>query len=537
MKKRRKIRPKDIASTHPILSPVEPEDLCPLPCEDVIAPFSPVKPQTQDKYDFSLDGFSALGLPIPQSKEQEEAIVRAFLRGLEKLFKKENNWAFLLPALLSTGYCMRCNSCNEACPIYVESGRNEIYRPNFRPELLRRIFKRYFTPSGRLLGKLAGADVELNWRVVYRLAELAYRCTLCRRCATVCSVGVDNALLSRELRKLFSQEMGIAPEAVHKLGTMQHLETGSSTGMSPAAFLNAIEFIEELIEEKTGRRIKIPVDKKNADIMLIHNAGEFLSWPENPAAFAILFDAAGISWTLSSEAMGYEGVNYGVWYDDVQFARVAVAQVRAAKNLGVKKIVVGECGHATKALLTIADRLLVGDLAIPRESCLPLLELFVTSKAIKFDPYRNNFPVTLHDPCNIVRLMGIISPQRNIIQHVVAPGKFREMPNAGFQNYCCGGGSGFAIMNTHNFAQWRNAVSCRMKARQVLEAFSDCLDPAIPKYYCAPCSNCKGTARDALQEHFGFKKKYNIIYGGLVELMVNAMPELPKPYISWKDEF
>ena len=255
--------------------------------------------------------------------------------------------------------------------------------------------------AGKLLGKWSGADVELNWRVVYRLAELAYRCTLCRRCATVCSVGVDNALLSRELRKLFSQEMGIAPEGVHKSGSVQHLKTGSSTGMSPAAFLNTIEFIEELIEEKTGRHIKIPVDKKNADIMLIHNAGEFMSWPENPAAFAILFDAAGINWTLSSEAMGYEGVNYGVWYDDVQFARVAVAQVRAAKKLGVKKIVVGECGHATKALITIADRLLVGDLAIPRESCLPLLESFVTNGAIKFDPSRNNFPVTLHDPCNI----------------------------------------------------------------------------------------------------------------------------------------
>jgi len=537
MKNRRKIRPKDIGSARPMLSPVEPDDLCPLPGEDACCPFEPVKPEIQDKYDFSLDGFSALGLPIPQNKEQEEAIVKAFLRGLGKLFKKENNWTFLLPAVLSTEYCMRCNSCNEACPIYIESGRNEIYRPNFRPELLRRIFKRYFTPSGRLLGKLAGADVELNWRVVYRLAELAYRCTLCRRCATVCSVGVDNALLSRELRKLFSQEMGIAPEGVHKLGTIQHLKTGSSTGMSPAAFLNAIEFIEELIEEKTGRRIKIPVDKKNADIMLIHNAGEFMSWPENPAAFAILFDAAGVNWTLSSEAMGYEGVNYGVWYDDVQFARVAVAQVRAAKNLSVKKIVVGECGHATKALITIADRLLVGNLAIPRESCLPLLESFVTGKAIRFDPSRNNFPVTLHDPCNIVRLMGIISPQRNIIRNVVSPGKFREMPNAGFQNYCCGGGSGFAIMNTQNFAQWRNAVCSRMKARQVLAAFKDCLDPAIPKYYCAPCSNCKGAARDALQEHFGFKKKYNIIYGGLVELMVNAMAGLPKPYISWQDDF
>ncbi len=537
MKKRKQIRPQDIGSTETVLSPVESEDLQPLPGEDTPRLFEPVKPEKREKYDFSLDGFSALSLPLPQNKEQEDQIVRAFLRGLEKLFQKENNWGFLLPTLLSSEYCMRCNSCSEACPIFVESGRNEIYRPNFRPELLRRIRRRYFTPTGKWLGKWAGADVEVSWRVVYRLAELAYRCTLCRRCATVCPIGVDNALLSRELRKIFSQEMGIAPESIHKLGSERHLATGSSTAMSPAAFLDTIAFIENLIEEKIGRRIKIPIDRKGAEILLIHNAGEYMSWPENPAAFAILFDKAGVDWTLSSEAMGYEAVNYGVWYDDVQFAKVAVAQVRAAKNLGVKKIVVGECGHATKALVSIADRLLVDDLCIARESCLPLLESFVTSGATPFDPSRNDFPVTLHDPCNLVRLMGIVSPQRNILKHIVAPGQFREMPNAGTENYCCGGGSGFAITNTQNFAPWRNAVSCRRKARQVLTAFADCLDPAIPKYYCAPCSNCKGAARDALQDYFGFKQKYNIIYGGLVELMVNAMVDIPKPYICWEDEF
>jgi Fe-S oxidoreductase len=235
--------------------------------------------------------------------------------------------------------------------------------------------------------------------------------------------------------------------------------------------------------------------------------------------------------------MGYEGVNYGVWYDDIQFARIALAQVQAAKNLGVKKIVVGECGHSTKALITIADRLLVGEMAIPREPCLPLLEHFVTSGTIKFNPEKNNFPVTLHDPCNMVRLMGIVSPQRTILKHIVPPGQFREMPNAGTNNYCCGGGSGFAIMNSQNFPEWRNSVSSRMKARQVLEAFKDVLDPSIPKYYCAPCSNCKGAARDALINHYGFKDKYNIIYGGLVELMVNAMVDVAKPYISWEDEF
>ena len=63
-------------------------------------------------------------------------------------------------------------------------------------------------------------------------------------------------------------------------------------------------------------------------------------------------------------------------------------------------------------------------------------------------------------------------------------------------NYCCGGGSGFAIMSGHNFQDWRFKVAGRKKMRQMLDAFQDDMDPNDPKYICAPCSNCKGQLRD-----------------------------------------
>jgi hypothetical protein len=105
---------------------------------------------------------------------------------------------------------------------------------------------------------------------------------------------------------------------------------------------------------------------EGADILLIHNAGEILAWPENVGAFAILFQAAGLSWTLSSETAGYDAVNYGLWYDDVQLSRVALRHADIARRLKVKKIVVGECGHAHKALIETSDRLFTGDMNIPR---------------------------------------------------------------------------------------------------------------------------------------------------------------------------
>ena len=289
--------------------------------------------------------------------------------------------------------------------------------------------------------------------------------------------------------------------------------------------------MEDDIEEKTGRRIKIPVDKEGADTLLVHNAGEFLAWPENPEAFAILFDAMGIDWTLSSELVGYDAVNYGIWYDDVQSARDRRAARRGGQKLKVKKIYVGECGHSHKALLVIADRILSGDLNIPRESFLPLLEDGRLSGKIKLDPSRNNFPVTLHDPCNMVRLMGIVEPQRRILR-AICP-HFREMEPHGVENYCCGGGSGFAIMQSMNFPDWRNNISGRMKLKQVLEAFADAPGPETKKYVCAPCSNCKGLLRDLIDYH-GAWEKSGIFYGGLVELVVNAMADLKKPYIEWE---
>jgi Fe-S oxidoreductase len=266
------------------------------------------------------------------------------------------------------------------------------------------------------------------------------------------------------------------------------------------------------------------VDQQGADVLLLHNAGEFLAWPENPEAFAVILNAAGISWTLSSQLSGYDGVNYGAWYDDIQLARVAATHARVARDLDSRRIVVGECGHATKALVVTADSLLTGPLRVNRESCLPLLRDLVFDGALRLDAGRNNFPVVLHDPCNLVRLAGIVEPQRQILQKVCP--QYREMSPNRTHNYCCGGGSGFAIMSSSNFMDWRMNVSGRLKVVQILEAFHDCLDPSVRKYVCAPCSNCKGQIGDLLT-YYELDKKYNIVYGGLAELVANAMTDIP----------
>jgi Fe-S oxidoreductase len=528
MKKKKGLKPADLARRgDKPLTDVEIERLLPLPSPYEGAPaITPLTADQASRLVCNLDGFVALGLPRPKNKKAEEKYVRQFLAGMKKLLRRDNNWTFLQPLLLSLDFCERCQTCSDACHIYLASGRNALYRPAYRSEVFRRLVNRYARPGGKWA---VWEGIDLNWATISRLYELSYRCNLCRRCAQACPMGVDNALITRELRKLFAQELGWAPTELHEKGTVLQLEVGSPTGMRPEVARDNIEFLDQEISEAAGLDLKTPWDVAGADVLLLHSAGDILAFPESVAAFAILCRAAGISWTLSSEA--YDGVNYGLFYDDIQFARIATRHARIARELGVKKIVMGECGHEHKALMAVADRLLTGGLDVPRESAMTFLEDIVFSGKIEFDPARNDFLVTLHDPCNIVRNLGIVAPQRRILRYLCP--QFREMTPHGVDNYCCGGGGGLGLISGVNFADWKVNVAGRVKLRQVLEAFGDRPGPEVKKYLCAPCLNCKLQLRDIFGR-FGVGEKSGIIVGGLAELIVNAMVDIKKPYITWE---
>jgi len=184
-------------------------------------------------------------------------------------------------------------------------------------------------------------------------------------------------------------------------------------------------------------------------------------------------------------------------------------------------------------MTVIADRVFTGDYNIPRETSLTLLHDIIKSGKLNLDASRNDDIITtLHDPCNLVRLMGIVQPQREILSAV--SNTFREMTPHGVHNYCCGGGSGFAITQHGSFPDWRNMLSARMKLRQILNVFQDVIEPEQKKYVCAPCSNCKGAIRDTFA-HYKVFEKCNILYGGLVELIVNAMVDIDadEPFLEW----
>ncbi|MEM4575713.1 MAG: (Fe-S)-binding protein, partial [Archaeoglobaceae archaeon] len=205
---RERISINDVAKKEGQLVKITLEDLMKLPKpydkEGMESNVTEPKAEWSKNYVTELDGYVAIDLPWkPKTKEEEEKLIQKFISGLKKLMDKEANWTFIQPLLLSLEYCARCQTCSDACHIYISSGKKEIYRPTYRAEILRRLVKK-LSNGGSFKAKFLG-DVELNAKTVLRLAELAYRCNLCRRCAQYCPLALDNGLVAREIRKLFAQ--------------------------------------------------------------------------------------------------------------------------------------------------------------------------------------------------------------------------------------------------------------------------------------------------------------------------------------------
>ncbi|MBM3334320.1 (Fe-S)-binding protein, partial [Candidatus Sumerlaeota bacterium] len=184
MDEKKDFRIEDVGSPGKQWTHVSNQDLMPMPppLDDPASEpeWRVLKQEAREKYEASLDDTLALNIPQPKSKEEEQALVRKFLDGMSKLFSKEDNWPFLRPFMLTIAHCANCQTCSEACHIFEASGRNPVYRPTVRAEILRRIYYKYLRPGGRFYGKWLHGDIDLSWRTVARLAELSYRCNLCR---------------------------------------------------------------------------------------------------------------------------------------------------------------------------------------------------------------------------------------------------------------------------------------------------------------------------------------------------------------------
>jgi ferredoxin len=128
--------------------------------------------------------------------------------------------------------CVRCGACADKCHFYLGSGDPK-NMPVLRAELIRSVYRRYFTLAGRLFGRLAGAR-ELNEDVLKEWFYYFYQCTECRRCSVFCPFGIDTAevtMIVRELLNLVGCNINWVLEPV-----ANSFRTGNHLGILPHGF-------------------------------------------------------------------------------------------------------------------------------------------------------------------------------------------------------------------------------------------------------------------------------------------------------------
>ncbi|MEM2470807.1 MAG: (Fe-S)-binding protein [Nitrososphaerota archaeon] len=432
-----------------------------------------------------------------------------FLKAFKELLDKKNNWTFLLPLKLTLEACTHCGTCAEACPVYIGSEREKIYSPVYRADILRRIYKKHFTLSGKIFGRLIGAK-EINEQDVNALAEAAYRCTICRRCVLACPFGLDNGLVMREARKILA-ELNIVPDELKEEGVENQIMYGSAPKIPYEALMNILDFVKSEIEEnRKNINVEVPVDKVGAKYLIINNAGDYLSFLDTIRGIVEIMNYVNEDWTFNSSRTGvFDNVNYGLFYSDKDMVRVIKAHLETFKKLKPEYVVIGECGHAYDVLGH-----LMKDLIPPEErpfKVIHIVELYdklLREGKLKLDKNKNTKPVTFHDSCKIGRCGGIYEEPRRVI--TASCKDFREMyPNREL-NYCCGGGGGFALMSKYNFLDFRMKTYGKLKVQQVKDTGSSTLITI--------CANCKRQFLDMVSYY-----NLNINVSGLSEIVANAL--------------
>jgi Fe-S oxidoreductase len=205
--------------------------------------------------------------------------------------------------------CVKCGTCASVCPVYYGKSEKR-YNPAERTDLIRRIYRKYNTLSGKLFGRFAGAedfdpaDID-DWQTIF------YECTGCRRCAMFCPFGIDHSVITRKGRAILDK-VGMTPETMARVVQVS-LETGNTDGAGEAAFRAAIDFLEEEMNDEHGIDIKIPIDAKGAEYFYVPPSGDVLVNPEATMGVAKVFHALGMAdrWTMSSKC--FDGANYGLF--------------------------------------------------------------------------------------------------------------------------------------------------------------------------------------------------------------------------------
>jgi Fe-S oxidoreductase/CheY-like chemotaxis protein len=400
--------------------------------------------------------------------------------------------------------CVHCGMCTESCHYVLANPDDPTYAPAYKADRIRKIFKRHFDWTGRVLPKWVGASSVHTDEELEELKDIVFgKCTNCRRCTINCPMGVDYATFNRMMRGLLVS-VGVMPEGVAVVSKDQW-ETGNQMGVLKEDYLDTLEWMEEeLQEELEDPTVKIPVDLPDCEVVYSINPREVKYDPRSIADAAKIFHVAGESWTMPSE--GWDMTNFGLFSgDDDLGGSVAGRLYESVEELNGKTLVISECGHGYRSTRCEGPNWGKVDVPFVMESSVDTMLRYIKEGRIKVDKTKNPEPVTFHDSCNNARSCGLFEPPRELLELVCMD--FREMYPNRAENYCCTGGGGAMSMSEYTPRRLKSAV---IKANQLQETGAD--------YVVTSCHNCVDGLTDVIR-HYELPMKVT----QLVNLVANAL--------------
>jgi len=423
--------------------------------------------------------------------------------------------------------CVKCGACTDKCHYYLGTADPK-NMPVARQDLLRSVYRRYYTFAGKHFPKLVGAR-DMTKEVLDDWYGYFHQCSECRRCSVFCPYGIDTAEITMAARDIMDS-VGLGQKYSNEIIGKVHT-IGNNLGLPGPALRNTLDGLEEDVKEATGVDVRFPLDEKGAEVLLVTPSADFFAEPhiDGLIGYAKVFHAAGISWTLSTHAS--EAANFSLFignHDNLQ--KVAERIREAALDLGTKRLVVGECGHAWRVAYSFWNTLigpfdfLDARYPAPQHICELTWDL-IQRGAITLDKSANaDKVVTFHDSCNVSRASrmggvpgGQFTIPREIIRACVE--KFVDMApeTIGEATFCCGGGGGLL---TDDLLELR--VKGALPRMQALQAV---VDEHGVNYLAAICAICKSQFTKVLPY---YKHPMDMI-GSVHGLVSNAIVLAPKP--------
>jgi len=283
----------------------------------------------------------------------------------------------MLYELLSNS-CVACDLCASRCPWYP-----------------------VFKPSQRNLG----------------IREAVESCTMCGNCVLGCPLKVPThkATFERKVKGLIPNDLKKLRERVE--------EKGSTFG----------------IKMDWGALKGFPLDERAEWLVL---PGGFDPLPTSRNDFLALLwtlRELGVDFTLSTEVPEGFGNFYFDYADPQYFKKKAIKIIKVAKALGVKGLLLSECGADYKVWPRVTSYLKIKhDLRV--EMAVNLISKKLRPRhVVRKVPWKTSY----HDPCGLSRYNFLTEPTRKILK--IISENYEEREPGGRDQLCCGGGGGVSL--------------------------------------------------------------------------------------------